>query len=78
MFSTINYFLTNIKSWKQALALSFLSYSIVLVAILVVITFALQDFRFSIIAVTSFVYMGIVIVMLLIAAIIFKKRLIGR
>lgn len=78
MFSIINYLLTNIKNWKQALALSFLSYFIVLVFIIVVITFSLQDFRFSIIAAISIAYMGSVIVMLLLAAIIFKKRLIER
>lgn len=78
MFSEINYFYNSLKDWQKALMFSFVSYSIILFGLIVIITFALKDFRFLLVFGLSFVYMGAVIVLMIISVRIFKKRLIER
>ena len=78
MFSEINYLYTSLADWQKALMFSFVSYAVVLFGIIVAITFILKDFKFLLVFGMTFVYMGGLIVTILIAIKIFKKRLIER
>ena len=76
MFSEIYYQFTILKEWQKSLLFSFISYSFVLFGIIVAITFILKDFKFLLVFGLTFVYMLSLIVVILVARTLFKKRLI--
>lgn len=47
------------KPWKKALLFSLLFYLIILFIFIVIITFALKDFKFGLVSIISIIYMGI-------------------
>ncbi|MBN2488413.1 MAG: hypothetical protein JXA98_05235 [Methanosarcinaceae archaeon] len=66
---------SNIKDWKKAMFFSFISYSLVLFAIVVVVTFAKKDFDFKLVALIGGAYMGAVLFFMLVAAVVFSRKL---
>lgn len=77
MFSEIYYYFTILTEWQKSLLFSFISYTLVLFGLIVAITFLLKDFNFVLVIALSSVYMGSVVVAMLVARKVFKKRLIG-
>lgn len=65
----------HIADWKRGLVFSFISYSMLLFAIIVLDVFWMRDFDFAIVSRIVGAYMGAVILLLLIANIVFKRKL---
>ncbi|WP_292465029.1 hypothetical protein [Methanolobus sp.] len=78
MFAMLSDLFRSIKNWKKALLFSFVSYMMVLFGIIVAIVFILKGFsrNLPILMGTTVVYTFLLLLALLIARHLFKKRLI--
>ncbi|MBP2029460.1 hypothetical protein J2755_000380 [Methanohalophilus levihalophilus] len=65
----------HIADWKRGLVFSFISYSMLLFVIIVLTVFWMRDFDFAVVSRIVGAYMGVVIVLLAVAGLVFKRRL---
>jgi xanthine/uracil permease len=78
MFAILSDLFRSIKNWKKALLFSFVSYMVVLFGIIVAIVFILKGFsrNLPVLMGTTVAYIFLLLLAMLIARHLFKKRLI--
>ena len=75
MFSELNYVIQSFHNWEKALLFSFISYCLILFAIIFVLTFILKDFIFSLVLGISSAYIFSLVVIMVISIKMFKRNL---